>query len=239
MQISQTAAGQALVPCPENVDKFSENGLLTITVPSIKPKDLRIRYGSFEKEAEYDSAINGARLSVILNGSPDPVELLYGDGSSCKIDIAGKYQPAAFRITVAWTAPVYLRLHVIEPRGQMLGTLGGKGHAVWEQSPRLSKGFIDLNDDGHASPPFQATYSLPPNESWLEGDFKVCIENVTRTRIPSGEFCGAGKYTHIPVSITVLDHGLMYEHPRVFLPDFPCNVPLTEDESCTKVPYKK
>jgi hypothetical protein len=133
-----------------------------------------------------------------------------------------------------WDSPVSLRLHVVEPGG----LIAAKGDAAAGHAPETFGliGKIDLEDDGSGAGPFQQSYYLPNREDRPSDVFSIYVENVTRGRLPSGEYCEHGQYAQIAINLIVTDREkAMKSHFE--LPSLPCSQKLDDREYYTRIPF--
>jgi curved DNA-binding protein CbpA len=223
-------------PCNETVTAWNDNGLERIRITSScrSGETVRAAFGG-RVQTSVISAAGDASFAIAIAEDSIPVILAYQDGRTTEVAVEQLAQsPVFLRITMLWDAPVGLRLHVVEPGGQ----LGAKGDAAAGHAPERFGliGKIDLEDDGSGAGPFQQSYYLSNREEKQSGIFSIYVENVTRGRFPSGEYCGSGQYAQVAMDLIVSDRGKIRKN-RFELPAFPCLQKLDDREYYTRIRF--
>ncbi len=219
--------------CPTAIHPENDHGLERIHIfsPCRRNERVRASYGTHEQEAIFDQDGN-ANLTVAITGGRNPINIAYADQSAAQVQVDPASLATILRITLQWDAPADLNLHVIEPGG----VLNGRGDATAGNSAGGLAGKLDLEDDGSGPGPFQESYVLPNRFERPSGILTVYVENMTRTRAPSGQFCGEGEYARIAVTLIVADRGRVQQHPFL-LPAMPCGSKLDDRSYYTKLPF--
>jgi hypothetical protein len=228
-------AQESAVACQAIVNATNDHGLerIRITSPCRRGETVRASYGTWEQQAIFsDDGV--ASLAVAITNNAGPIVLIYRDGTQNEVQVDVSSLSAVLRITLQWYAPVDLNLHVVEPRGLP----GGKGDAAAGHSPAQFDlaGRLDLEDGGSGLSPFQESYFFPNRVERPSDIFTVYVENVTRGKIPSGDYCGKGQYASVGVDLIVADRGKVRKS-HIDLPALPCNVPVDQREYYLRLPF--
>jgi hypothetical protein len=59
--------------------------------------------------------------------------------------------------------------------------------------------------------------------------FGIAVEYVSRGRVPTGDYCGAGSHASVKFSIYSADRGVIHGGQEMTLEPAPCNVRLDDD----------
>jgi hypothetical protein len=118
-----------------------------------------------------------------------------------------------------------------------MGALEGKGDATRGHSPAQFglKGKLDLEDNASGLSPFQESYVFPDRAGRPSEVFTVYLENITRGKTPTGEYCGKGQYASIGIDVIVADRGRIKRN-HIDLHAAPCDVPLDRREYYLRLP---
>jgi hypothetical protein len=220
--------------CNADVTPVHDRGLerIKIVSPCRHGETVRASYGTWEQQAVFHDD-GTASLAVALTDKPRPIILTFRDGTQKEIQTDASSLAPVLRITLQWYAPVDLNLHVVEP----MGVPGGKGDAVAGHAPEQFglRGRLDLEDDGSGLSPFQESYIFPDRPSRPSDIFTVYLENVTRGKTPSGEYCAKGQYAALEVDVIVADRNKVTKNHISLRPAL-CGVHLDQREYYLKLP---
>lgn len=227
-------AQESASDCKADVTAAHDRGLekIKIVSPCRHGETVRASYGTWEQQAVF-SDDGTASLAVALTDRPRPVILTYRDGTQSVIQVDGSSLAPVLRITLQWYVPVDLNLHIVEP----MGVPGGKGDAVAGHAPEQFglRGRLDLENDGSGLSPFQESYVFPDRTGRPSDIFTVYLENVTRGRTPSGEYCGKGQYAAFGIDVIVADRGRV-TRTHIDLRPALCGVSLDQREYYLRLP---
>ncbi len=171
-------------------------------------------------------------MAFAITGADLPITLTYDGGKTAEIPIDRSNLAGILRVTLIWSAPVDLALHVIEPGG----ALGGEGDAAASRSPEQYGliGSFDIDARGPAGG--QQSYILLSGQDKSAGFFTAYVENATRGRRPQGDHCGQGRYARIAAALIVTDRGKINK-TEFELPALPCQQPIDDSEYYVKLSF--
>jgi hypothetical protein len=233
-QSSSVWAQENASACDAALSVTHDRGLerIKIVSPCRHGETVRASYGTWEQQAAFRDD-GTATLAVALTDKPRPIILTFRDGTQKEIQTDASSMAPVLRITLQWYAPVDFNLHVVEP----MGVPGGKGDAVAGHAPEQFglRGRLDLEDDGSGLSPFQESYVFPDRSNWPSDIFTAYLENVTRGKTPSGEYCGKGQYAALEVDVIVANRGKVTKSHISLRPAL-CGAPLDQREYYLKLP---
>ncbi len=199
-------------PCVTTVQSKDERGAIRLSFESgcRANEKVRVTLGIREQQLRLDDKGSGTIVFIVTEPA-NRFDVLYQDGSTAEVTAIASGLNDIMRISLLWSAPVNLDLHVLEPRG----LIGGKGDATRGRNAVEFnlKGTIDIEDDGSGLGPFRESYLFPGRIAEPESIFSIFVENVTRGRLPESDYCGSGEFAKIELTVIILDRGKVREQP--------------------------
>ncbi len=173
---------------------------------------------------------NDGKADVTFDLFAGPEAVTFSMPSAAPVSVNAPMQGTGnvVKLALIWKGPVDLNLH-----GLQFNAEPGENDDVFVGQPRSfgeaingMTGFISAADDGKHEGDHVEVYTFIKTLSGRHGRVVPYIDYVSRGSVPSGEYCGDGRYARVDFEFLLFENGEAQQPISHHLDEKPCGEPL-------------